>query len=190
MSMQDDDAPFEVFRLGYKLFAWASLFATLILTVAIMRTLFVTTPDGTATTKAMARVAPTLTALVSGRPTRDPNAPAPIDPAAVAAKMVPCSACHTLAALGFSNPTCPDLSNASTTAAEHLASAGYTGKAAAGDVEAYLRESILDPNAYLVPGNTPNQYGQPGKSIMPAKGGANLSDADVDLIVGYLMTLR
>ncbi|MBK6768735.1 MAG: cytochrome c [Ardenticatenales bacterium] len=190
MAMQDDDAPFEVFRLGYKLFAWASLFVTLILTVAIMRTLFVTTPDGTATTKAMERVAPTLTALVSGRPTRDPNAPAPIDPAAVDAKMVTCKACHTLDALGYESKTCPDLSNASTTAAEHLASAGYTGKAAAGDIEAYLRESILDPGAYIVPGTTDTQYGKPGQSIMPAKGGADLSPADVDMIVGYLMTLR
>jgi hypothetical protein len=188
MALQEDDDPLKVFRLGYKAFAWASLFFTLLLTVAVMRTLFVTTPDGTTTTQAMARVAPTLTALVAGQPTRDPNAPTPINVTVVKEKMAVCAACHTLSDLGFSSVTCPDLSLAASTAAEHLASAAYTGKAAGGDVEAYLRESLQDPGAFIVPGNP--AYGTPGKSLMPVNGGAVLTAADVDMIVGYLMTLE
>ncbi|MEO8082406.1 MAG: cytochrome c [Ardenticatenales bacterium] len=186
MAMQnDDDAPFEVFRLAYKLFAWACLVVAVVLTVAIMRTLFSHTPDGTATTRAMARVAPTLTALVEGQPTRDPNVKV-INVAAVKEKMTICSGCHTLSALGFSAATCPDLSKVATDAAAQLASGGYTGKAT--DVAGYLKESILDPGAYIVPGNS--TYGKIGQSLMPVKGGATLSDADVAMIVDYLVTLK
>jgi hypothetical protein len=41
-----------------------------------------------------------------------------------------------------------------------------------------------------VPGN--DAYGTPGKSLMPVGGGAvpALTDADVDMIVAYLMTLE
>lgn len=187
MAIQDDDVP-RVFRLGYSAFAWASLLLTLVLTVAVMRTLFVTTPDGTTTTQAMARVAPTLTALVAAQPTRDPNAPTPVSVEVLKAKMAACGACHVLPELGFAGATCPDLSRVAVTAAEHLASAAYTGKAAKGDVAAYLRESLLEPGVYIVPGN--NAYGTIGASLMPVKGGATLTDADVDMIVGYLMTRK
>lgn len=183
MAVQDDDAPFKVFRLGYSAFAWTSLAIAAALTVAVMRTLFVTTPDGTATTRAMARVAPTLTALVAGQATRDPNA---IDPAVVMGKMTACSACHTLDAFGWTNPTCPDLSNVASVAAERLASADYSG--AATDVEGYLRESIANPGVYIAPGG--ENYGTVGASLMPVNGGATLSDADVQLIVKYLASLK
>lgn len=182
----DDDAPFAVFRLAYKVFSWSSLVLAIVLTVAVMRTLFTNTPDGTATTRAMARVGPTLTALVAGQPTRDPNAKAPVNVAAVKDKMAVCAACHTLSAIGAAGATCPDLSKAASTAAEHLASSAYTGTAT--DLESYLRESMLNPGAFIVPGNV--AWGQPGKSLMPVKGGAVLSDADVDLIVDYLLTLK
>lgn len=186
MAMEnDDDAPFEVFRLGYKLFAWASLAVTVALTVAIMRTLFIHTPDGTATTRAMARVAPTLTALVAVQPTRDPNQKV-VDVAAVKEKMTICSGCHTLSGLGFTAATCPDLSKVAAMAADHLASGTYTGKAT--DVAGYLRESILEPGAFIVPGNA--AWGTTGKSLMPVKGGATLSDGDVAMIVDYLVTLK
>ena len=186
MAMQnDDDAPFEVFRLGYKMFAWASLAVTVVLTVAVMRTLFIHTPDGTATTRAMARVAPTLTALVAIQPTRDPNAKV-VDAAAVKDKMTICSGCHTLSGLGFTATTCPDLSKVAANAAAHLASGSYTGKAK--DVAGYLHEAILEPGAYIVPGNA--AWGSTGKSLMPVKGGATLTDADVDMIVDYLLTLK
>lgn len=185
MAMQDDDAPFKVFRLGYSAFAWTSLFIAVVLTVAIMRMLFLTTPDGTATSRAMARVAPTLTALVQGQATRDPNA---IDVAVVKEKMVACSACHTLADLGFTGATCPDLSNIAAIAAQRIADAGYTGQAT--DVEGYLRESLAEPSAFVVAGPAGTAYGSPGASVMSVNGGAVLSASDVDLIIRYLLTLE
>lgn len=182
----DDDAPFAVFRLGYKLFSWTSLVVAALLTIAVMRTLFINTPDGTATSRAMARVAPTLTALVAGQATRDPNAKPPVNVAAVKEKMVVCAACHTLSAIGAAGATCPDLSKVATVAAEHLSSGAYTGSAT--DLASYLRESILNPGVFIVPGNA--AWGQPGASLMPVKGGAALTDADVQQIVDYLVTLK
>ncbi|MFN8422916.1 MAG: hypothetical protein U0470_05815 [Anaerolineae bacterium] len=55
------------------------------------------------------------------------------------------------------------------------------------DVAGYLRESILEPGAFIVPGNA--AWGTTGKSLMPVKGGATLSDGDVAMIVDYLVTL-
>ena len=183
MAMQDDDAPFKVFRLGYSAFAWTSLFIAVVLTVAIMRMLFLTTPDGTSTSRARARVAPTLTALVQGQATRDPNA---IDVAVVSEKMVACKACHTLSDLGFSAATCPDLSNIAAVAGQRIADAGYTG--AATDAEGYLREALAEPGVYIAPGDP--TYGKVGGSLMPVNGGAVLSQGDIDLIVRYLLTLK
>lgn len=185
MAMQDDDAPFKVFRMGYTAFAWTSLGVAVLLTVAVMRTLFVTTPDGTATSRAMARVAPTLTALVAGQATRDPNA---IDPAIVKDKMAICAGCHTLDELGFTNETCPDLSTIASVAAERLASADYSGTAT--DIEAYLHESIVNPSVFVVPAPAGKSYGTEGQSVMPVNGGAALTDADVQLIVKYLASLK
>jgi mono/diheme cytochrome c family protein len=47
--------------------------------------------------------------------------------------------------------------------------------------EAYLRESILDPGAYLVPGY---------QDTMPRGLGRDLSPTDLDALVAYLSSLR
>ena len=71
------------------------------------------------------------------------------------------------------------------TAAARLKSPDYKGKAT--DVEGYIRESILDPNAHVLTGPT---YSTGGRSLMPADYGQTLKPEQVDQIVAYLLTLR
>ncbi len=51
----------------------------------------------------------------------------------------------------------------------------------------YIRESILQPSAYVVPGDT---FSAGGQSIMPAIYGDTLKPGDVDHLVAYLDTLK
>jgi nitric oxide reductase subunit C len=66
-----------------------------------------------------------------------------------------------------------------------IAAPDYTGSAT--DAEGYIRESILDPNAYLVPGPT---YSAGGISFMPQNTQELLTAEEIDHLVAYLMTLR
>lgn len=63
----------------------------------------------------------------------------------------------------------------------------YKGTAA--DAAGYLRESIVTPSAYLVPGAN-FSTGTNGVSLMPADYGTRLTDEQLDHLVAYLMTLR
>ena len=58
---------------------------------------------------------------------------------------------------------------------------------AARTAEDYIRESILRPSAYVVPGLT---FAAGGQSIMPAVYDTILTPADVDHLVAYLATLK
>ncbi len=51
----------------------------------------------------------------------------------------------------------------------------------------YIRESILQPSAYVVPGPT---FAASGQSIMPAVYQTTLSPEDVDHLVAYLATIK
>jgi cytochrome c oxidase subunit 2 len=53
--------------------------------------------------------------------------------------------------------------------------------------DTYIRESILDPSAYLVPG--PN-FAPGGHSLMPTNFGQTLTSKQIDELVAYLQTLR
>ena len=55
------------------------------------------------------------------------------------------------------------------------------------DAAGYFRESILQPSAYLVPGE---QYSADGRSFMPDNYERTLTPEQVDQLVAYLMTLR
>lgn len=70
-------------------------------------------------------------------------------------------------------------------AAEIVQRPDYTGSATT--PEGYIREAILEPSAYIVPG--PN-YGARGVSLMPADYDERLTDDQVEALVAYLMTLR
>ena len=73
-----------------------------------------------------------------------------------------CARCHNINGL---NTVCPDLSDV-----------GLRREAA------YLRQSILDPNAYIVPGFPAD--------VMPQNFPQILTSADVDTLVNFLLSLR
>jgi nitric oxide reductase subunit C len=95
-----------------------------------------------------------------------------------------CVACHSTAPgvvlVG------PSLAGIATRAAETVRTEAYTGSATT--AEAYIRESILQPSAYIVPGQPTFQAA--GRSIMPEDYGTTLTEEQVDHLVAYLMTLR
>ncbi len=94
-----------------------------------------------------------------------------------------CFACHSTAA-GV-NMVGPSLAGIAATAATRVAATDYTGHAT--DAAGYIRESILLPNAALVPGAT---YSANGQSLMPSGFDQTLKPAEVDALVAYLMTLE
>ena len=79
-----------------------------------------------------------------------------------------CNACHSL--LPGANMAGPTLAGVATRAQSTVSSAVYKGKAK--DVEAYLRESITQPGAQIVPGG---MYSAEGMSFMPACYGKDLA---------------
>lgn len=89
-----------------------------------------------------------------------------------------CITCHSLAAgvvlLG------PSLADVATRSADILQDATYTGEATT--VEAYLYESIVAPNAYIVPGFT--------SDVMRPTFAAELSPQVIADLVAFLLTLK
>ena len=65
-----------------------------------------------------------------------------------------------------------------------LTSADYKGSAKT--PEEYIRESIVNPNAYLVPGPT---FSVGGQSVMPPLASV-LKPNEIDELVAYLATLK
>lgn len=94
-----------------------------------------------------------------------------------------CFACHSVSP-GV-NLAAPSLAGIGTRAARIVDSAGYGG--AATDAEGYIRESIVNPHAYLVPGQI---YSAQGRSFMPDNYGTTLTPEQIDQLVAYLVTLR
>jgi nitric oxide reductase subunit C len=78
----------------------------------------------------------------------------------------------------------PSLGGLATRASALLRSPEYKGSART--VEDYIRESILDPRAYVVPGQT---FSAGGVSIMPAFG-SMLKPEEIDELVAYLATIK
>ncbi len=73
-----------------------------------------------------------------------------------------CGGCHTLAAAGSTGTTGPDLDGA-----------------LQGKDEAYVEESIVDPNAEVAQGQPPD--------VMPQTFGTSLSPEEIDALVQYLI---
>jgi nitric oxide reductase subunit C len=94
-----------------------------------------------------------------------------------------CAACHSIAP-GV-NIVGPTLAGISSTAATRIASPDYHGHAR--DAAGYIRESIVEPNAYVLAGPT---YGVAGHSLMPSDYAERLKPEQIDQIVAYLLTLR
>jgi nitric oxide reductase subunit C len=99
---------------------------------------------------------------------------------------LPCGSCHDITKPSPGGDICPNLGNIATEAARIVRLKTYRGKAR--DAAGYIRESIVDPNAYTVPGpsyRTPN-----GQSVMPADFGRSLAPAELDDLVSFLLTKR
>ena len=96
-----------------------------------------------------------------------------------------CGACHEIAGVpGAEGQIGPSLSELGRVAQERLQSAEYTGSATT--AEEYIRESIVDPNAYTVsecPGG-PCVAGQ-----MPTTYGQTLTPEQLEAVVAYLVSL-
>lgn len=94
-----------------------------------------------------------------------------------------CSACHSVAP-GV-NLAGPSLAGVSQRAEQVMASADYQGSA--DSVEAYIRESIRMPSAYLFPGD---MFSAGGTSFMPNSYAESLTDEQIEHLVAYLSTLK
>lgn len=94
-----------------------------------------------------------------------------------------CSACHSLSpGVNLVGPTLADIA---TRATQVLKSPDYHGQAK--DVAGYIRESIVAPNAYVVPGPT---YAADNHSIMPGNFAKDLTPQQIDQLVAYLASLK
>jgi cytochrome c oxidase subunit 2 len=79
-----------------------------------------------------------------------------------------CSSCHTLSAAGATGKVGPDLDNL----------VAYA-KQAKQPLEAFVHESIVDPNAYIQPGYA--------KNVMPQNFGQSLTKSQLDALVTFLV---
>ncbi len=93
----------------------------------------------------------------------------------------PCGSCHTLTDAGLTGTIGPNLNGVATRAANNqdnrLTGSGVT------DAAGYMRKSIIDPSAYIVPGFQdlmPKTFGDP--TVMP--------EDDREAIVNYLLTQK
>ncbi|HEY4530739.1 MAG TPA: c-type cytochrome [Luteimonas sp.] len=94
-----------------------------------------------------------------------------------------CTACHSLQpGVTLAGPS---MAGMATRAEQTLVSPEYTGSAA--DVEGYIRESIVEPSAHLVPGA---MFSAEGTSFMPNTYGETLSEEQVEQLVAFLGTLK
>jgi nitric oxide reductase subunit C len=94
-----------------------------------------------------------------------------------------CFACHSTAP--DVQMVGPSMAGVGERAEALVASPEYTGSAT--DAESYIRESLMDPNAFLVPGPT---FSAGGISFMPQNVEDLLTPEEIDQLVAYLLTLR
>ena len=99
---------------------------------------------------------------------------------------LPCVSCHDVTKPWPGGEICPNLGNIATEAARIVRSRDYRGKAKT--AAEYIRESIMDPNAYIVPGA--KYRTAEGQSLMPKDFGTTLTGAQIDDLVAYLLTRR
>lgn len=94
-----------------------------------------------------------------------------------------CASCHsTVEGVNLAGPS---LAGIATQAERVLAGGDYKGKATT--AEEFIRESILEPSAYLVPGA---MYSAAGRSFMPDNYSDMLTPEQVEQLVAYLLSLR
>ena len=99
---------------------------------------------------------------------------------------LPCASCHDISRPWPGGDVCPNLGNIATEAARIIRLREYHGKAR--DAAGYIRESILNPNAYIVPGS--NYRTPDGQSVMPKDFAQTLSARDLNDVVAFLLTRK
>lgn len=148
---------------------------------------------------AAAGIALALTACGGGsapEPTQAPPAAPAAEPTKVSADVVAkgketfnkygCQACHAIQ--GFAEGAVgPALDNLYTNAQQTIASAEYkSSEGKATTVEEYIRESVLNPNAFVV-AQCPT--GPCPKGVMIQNFKDQISESELEALIGYLMTL-
>jgi nitric oxide reductase subunit C len=117
------------------------------------------------------------------RPVTGGNDPVALGQALFRSVAPACNACHSIApGVNMAGPT---LHGVGSRAEALIGSDDYKGSAS--DVNAYIRESIVAPNAYIVPGP---MYSANGQSFMPNTYAEALTPEQIDQLVAYLATLR
>jgi hypothetical protein len=143
-----------------------------------------TTSPTAETTAKPVTATPTEVPQIGGTPQAPPPEPTPTSrPRRLAGEEDPvalimgsgCGSCHAMGDLGEARKVGPDLTGIGLVAADRI-----PGMSA----EEYLRASIVDPNAFIVP-NCPNGPCMP--NIMPRDYRGFLSPDQVEILVAYLM---
>ncbi len=91
-----------------------------------------------------------------------------------------CGVCHRLDVAETTGPFGPPQDEVGTIAAQRIRDPSYAGQATT--AEEYIRESIVDPATYLVPGYPGGRYRMPAYT--------SLSEADLDALVQMLLDQR
>ena len=94
-----------------------------------------------------------------------------------------CTACHSIAP--GANMAGPSLAGLAARTETLLASGDNKGKAK--DLAGYIRESIIEPSAHIVPGP---MYSASGASFMPTTYAKDLTPAQIDQLAAYLSSLK
>jgi nitric oxide reductase subunit C len=117
------------------------------------------------------------------RPVRGDEDPIALGRAYFTSVSPSCSACHSIAPnVNLAGPT---LAGLATRAAQILKSSDYKGSAT--DVAGYIKESIVNPSAYLVPGT---MYSANGQSFMPTTFTDTLTPEQLESLAAFLATLK
>lgn len=117
------------------------------------------------------------------RPVSADNDPIALGEALFRTAVPTCQACHSLTP-GV-NMAGPSLAGLATFFEKIKASGEYTGSATT--AEEFVRESIVDPSAWLHPGP---MFSAGGVSFMPPNYGEDLSDEEINHLVAYLLSFK
>ncbi len=163
----------------YSLAAWVGLLVLTGILVWLVWTLLSRTDAGTADSQAMALARAQLPTLVASLPSPTPGC-RPVD------LPIACGGCHTIDGTSAAGVTGPDLTHIASVATQRINDPAYVG--AAKSAADYIRESILQPSAFVVPGEG---YGRPeGTSLMPVSAGESLQAPELDRLVADLACLQ
>lgn len=132
----------------------------------------------------LAAAAPASAALPPGaRPITGAENPIALGEAVFRSTVPACVACHSVApGVNMAGPT---MAGVAARTDQLLASGQYKGKAK--DLAGYLRESVLEPSAHVVPGP---MYSADGVSFMPTTYAKDLTAVQIDQLAAYLSSLK